>query len=299
MSDSLGQMLRAAREAKGLTLEEVEKTTRIRARFLAALEAEAFDEIPSPVQVRGFLRNYAQHVGLNAEQMLAFYEQLPGRAVLAGGLPAPRPVYRPRIPQVQSRRPRWLSADVLVAAVITLALAALLLWGGLQWAARLRPAGAGPALAQATVPASATLTPEAGDAPTSAPLPSPLPAYVGVNVTVRAEQRAWMKVTVDGTEIFSGLMKPGEARDFAGQSLVEVLTGNGKGTRVIWNGRDQGTLGEVGEVVARAWTITGMVIPTPTVTPTPTATETPTPTAPPTASERPSATAPPSVTPKP
>jgi hypothetical protein len=38
---------------------------------------------------------------------------------------------------------------------------------------------------------------------------------------------------------------------------------------VIWNGRDQGTLGEIGEVVVRLWTLEGMITPTPTITPIP------------------------------
>jgi cytoskeletal protein RodZ len=302
MSESLGARLRSAREAKGLTLDDVEKITRIRARFLAALEAETFAEIPSPVQVRGFLRNYAQHVGLNAEEILALYEQRRGQAAAAPLEASPRPAappvkppetraparpaYQPRIPQIQSRRPRWLSADLFVAAGVTLALAALLIWGALQLAANLRAdkTTAAGATAPASATPTATLAPDAGDAPTSAPLPSPLPVYVGVNVTVRAEQRVWLSVKSDGTEVFAGLLKPGDARDFVGQTSVEITTGNAKGTRVLWNGRDQGTLGEVGEVVVRAWTLTGMVIPTPTVTPTPTTTPTPT------ATERPSAT---------
>ncbi len=320
MSETLGQILRAARESKGLTLDEVEKITRIRTRYLAALEAEAYDDIPSPVQVRGFLRNYAQHVGLNAEQMLALYEQIRGKRVASGALPlkaaeprAPaanpvsadprrpasvgRPTFQPRLPPVQLRRPRWFSADILVAAVVTVALAALLVWGALQLTARARVNAGGPSVASATPAATVTATLAlAADGPTSAPLPSPLPVYVGVNVTVRAEQRAWISVRADGTEVFAGLMRPGDARDFVGQTSVEVTTGNAKGTRVLWNGRDQGTLGEVGEVVVRAWTLTGMVVPTATVTPTPTATDTPTPTTPPTETARPSETLRPSAT---
>ena len=307
MSDSLGQMLRAAREAKGLSLEEVEKTTRIRARYLAALEAEAFGELPSPVQLRGFLRNYAQHVGLNAEQLLALYEQARGKQVHSGALPpsaaaapappptpAPRrpPVYQTRPQPVRTRRPRWLSADVLVAVIVTGGLAVLLVWGGVQIVGRLRAAAGSAAPAQATDTPQATLTPAGpSDLPTSAPLPSPLPIYIGVNLTVQAAQRIWLSVRVDGLEQFAGLLRPGEAKNFVGQATIELVTSSGRGTRVIWNGRDQGTLGETGEVVTRIWTLEGPVLPTATVTPTPTVTATPTATEPPSATPRPSATA--------
>ena len=68
-----------------------------------------------------------------------------------------------------------------------------------------------------------------------------------------------------------------EARAFVGQGVVEVVTANGKGTRVIYNGVDQGLMGQLGQVVDRLWTLQGMVIPSATVTPTPSMTPTSTP----------------------
>jgi hypothetical protein len=95
---------------------------------------------------------------------------------------------------------------------------------------------------------------------------------------LQAEQRTWVRVATDGAEVFAGQLLPGASKEFTGQNQVEVATGNGRGLRVIWNGRDQGTLGQVGEVVIRLWTLNGMVTPTPTITPTPGETSTPTPT---------------------
>jgi cytoskeletal protein RodZ len=99
----LGDQLRRAREDKGLTLEEVEKATGIRKRFLQAMEEGRFDALPSEIQLRGFLKNYANHVGLNGEEMLAVYERRtrPGQTA-AAQKPAspvqPAPV-RPAAPQ--------------------------------------------------------------------------------------------------------------------------------------------------------------------------------------------------------
>ena len=53
-----------------------------------------------------------------------------------------------------------------------------------------------------------------------------------------------------------------------GLTVVEVVTGNGRGTRVIFNGVDQGLMGELGEVVIRLWNEGGMLFPTPTAAPT-------------------------------
>jgi len=69
----LGSWLIRAREARGLTLEDAERDTRISRRYLQALEAEQFDVIPAPVYARGFLRSYSQYLGLDPQEMLALF----------------------------------------------------------------------------------------------------------------------------------------------------------------------------------------------------------------------------------
>src|SRR5579859_4156079 len=70
-TDTLGAELRAARESRDLSLEQVEKQTRIRIHYLTALEADEYTELPSAVQARGFLRNYARFLGLDADNLEA------------------------------------------------------------------------------------------------------------------------------------------------------------------------------------------------------------------------------------
>ncbi len=72
--DELGHVLREARETMGLTLAESEEKTRINRRFLEALENGAYYDLPTPVHVRGFLRNYARFLNLDPEPLLARYE---------------------------------------------------------------------------------------------------------------------------------------------------------------------------------------------------------------------------------
>jgi cytoskeleton protein RodZ len=298
MTETAGQLLRAAREASGQTLEDVARVTRIRPGQLAALEADNYAALPSLTQARGFIKNYAEHLGLDPAEVLARYDAGTRRAVLpalripaaraaaraAGAQPAapkaarkraarknaaPPPVRPPHpasVPQVRSRGLRILSADVAVASLITLVLVSLLVWGGSQLAS-----GAGATATATRSSLVALVTPEPTQAVTQAPPPTPTPAattpalaYSGVNVTVHADQRVWVGVRVDGLEIFSGLMPPGEAREFVAQNVIEVATGNGKGTRVVYNGLDQGPMGEMGQVVIRLWTLQGMLTPTPT-----------------------------------
>ena len=70
MPETIGQRLKKAREYRNLTLEKVEQATHIRLQFLQALEGDDFSAIPSPVQARGFLRNYAQYLELDLDQMV-------------------------------------------------------------------------------------------------------------------------------------------------------------------------------------------------------------------------------------
>ena len=70
MTESIGAKLRAAREAKRLTFEQVSQALRIRLHHLQALVSDDYSAIPSAAQARGFLRNYAGYLGLNVDEIL-------------------------------------------------------------------------------------------------------------------------------------------------------------------------------------------------------------------------------------
>lgn len=73
--NTVGSMLREKRHAKGLTLSDIEKATKIRLRFLEAIERDDFTSLPSPSYTKGFVRNYAQYLGITAEKIMAFYRR--------------------------------------------------------------------------------------------------------------------------------------------------------------------------------------------------------------------------------
>lgn len=284
--DEVGGKLRGARERLGLTLEEVERTTRIRIHHLEAIERGELDSLPSPVQARGFLRNYAEFLGLEpGEVMLQYAEGLHKRKT------RPRaPLENARQSAVPVARPgarRWLSADMLVAALVTVVVIAVLIWGGGRVMAALGQSSQDsqaasefliptqtPSPVPSVVPALALEIPpttptQTGAVSTSGPL-----TFLGpdgqVDLRLVVEKRTWVRVVVDGKQVFSGRAAPGYALpDYVGQ-VVEVWTGNGGGVRAVYNGQDQGLLGELGEVVIRLWTDQGVFTPTPTQTPTPT-----------------------------
>jgi transcriptional regulator with XRE-family HTH domain len=99
-------MLQRARQARGLTLEEVERDTRISRRYLAALENENFGLLPAPVYARGFLRTYARYLGLEPANLLPLFP--------VGYVE--EPVLQPW-PKVATPR-TWPSSGLLAGAVV-------------------------------------------------------------------------------------------------------------------------------------------------------------------------------------
>jgi cytoskeletal protein RodZ len=73
LTESVGQYLRRHREARRMSVEEVSRATRVPSASVERIEADQFDELPGEVFVRGFLRSYAQAVGLQADDVLARY----------------------------------------------------------------------------------------------------------------------------------------------------------------------------------------------------------------------------------
>jgi cytoskeletal protein RodZ len=68
-----GAILRQAREEKGWSYRDIEESIKIRVRYLEALEKEEYDILPGTTYVKGFLRSYSKHLGLNPEEIISLY----------------------------------------------------------------------------------------------------------------------------------------------------------------------------------------------------------------------------------
>ena len=73
--ETIGAYLRREREFRQITLREVSQQTRINHSCIEAIERDAFDELPAVAFVRGYLKAYAEHVGLDSADVLLRYEQ--------------------------------------------------------------------------------------------------------------------------------------------------------------------------------------------------------------------------------
>lgn len=310
--EEIGRLLRESREKLGLTLDEVENTTRIRKRHLEALESGELEELPSPVQARGFLRNYADFLGLDADEvLLQFAENLQTDDRRRDKRPNVDTRPRDDTVRVRSRRFPWLTSDLFVALAIVIAVFGVLIWGGNQVLADMREEraaeGGSPMAALSTTTSTVpTVRPEPETQSTGIAQPLPPtteqtgqgtlpPDLLGeefpedvISIRILVEKRAYVEVTVDGETQFAGRVAPGEILEFQGLELIRLVTGNARALRVVHNGVDQGVLGEIGEIMTRLWTVEGETTPTPTASAVPTATPSPTQTRTPTMTSSPS-----------
>jgi len=281
MLQKLGEQLQEARQARGLSLEEVERTIRIRRKYLAALERGDHLALPTALQVRGFLQSYGTYLGLDAAVLVAQLDrallaarrpsrwQVPGFAAGSGPSPLVVRASGRRMPfhsiaakpSNLRRVQRIINFELLVMLSVVAALGWAFVWGGRRIAPTLL-ATAQPAVTQAAVDPSATptLIQEVVQTPTA---PPPLTTFNDVQLSLLFEQRSYVRVLVDGKLDFDGQAVSGERLEYSGVQRVEVSTANGAGVRVQFNQRDEGLMGAFGEIV------TWVFLPNQKSTPTP------------------------------
>ncbi len=289
----IGRALRSRREMLSLTHEEIERHTHVRVSFLKALEDGRLEGLPSPVQTRGILSNYAAFIDLNPDEtLLRFAEGIQARHR------EQRPQWPPRTHSpmtVHSNLPplrAFIASDLLFGGGAAIMLILFAVWGinrvVTMRSAESQSGGAlsiPEALAQAavpTIPSEITLIP-AVDTPLAPTLevtpqdaPTPIDPSITVQVRLSATERTYLRVLVDDRPAFEGRTEPGKDYYYQAARQIEILTGNAAAFRVTHNGTDRGTLGGYGQVVDQLYTSRGVFTPTPTTPPTATASATPT-----------------------
>lgn len=237
----IGERLRNAREAKGLSLQAMEGITRIRAVYLQALEDEQFDRLPAPVYAKGFLRTYATALGLNPDQLADQYTgafETPAQSIV-GIHPVEIPI-RPVAPRSSLRRAATWAGALLLAGVLIIGI-----FGYLQ----LRRFGE-PVPPETTSPPPQTLPGSSAEPVTPSPrIPEPPPGSEperpppptteagAISVEVRASDASWIRVVADGSEAFQGILQAGDVRTWRAERSVTIRVGNSEAVQVLVNGR--------------------------------------------------------------
>lgn len=311
----IGHELKRQREALGLSLADVERLTRIREFFVYALESGQINDLPSSVQGRGMLNNYAAFLSLNSDSLQLRYAeglQQRRREKFSAEVTANKEGVAVMGKEPLTGWRKFLTTDLLVGGFVFITLFGLVIWGATKMINTSMPDTA-PTLSSiseilvgdATAGAALTGEPEDGFREETAAatqmlnlpqvdLQATLSAVEAgpIQVVVVAYQRAYMRITVDGEEEFSGRVVPGNVYSYTGSTMIALLTGNAAAMQVYYNQQDLGILGPMGQVLEMEFTRQEMMTPTPRFSPTPTFTERPTLTALPTSTPMPTATVP-------
>ncbi|OLN33818.1 RodZ domain-containing protein [Desulfosporosinus metallidurans] len=241
-----GQMLRAAREEKQWSLTYTEEITKIRVRYIQALEAEEYEILPGTTYAKGYLRTYSKQLGLNPDEIIALYN--PTLTPEAGTLQI-----RPQMPMIKSR-PLWVRP---VKVGIMAAVAIGLVFGISYWTQSHEKIAETPYTAplpsapktETSAPAPSVPTPSV---PASQSSPSNVVAATqdGLTAQLVFTQPCWIVVQVDGQPSFQGTFASGTSKEVKGASKIELVSvGNAGGLSVTLNGKALPTLGKSGEVL--------------------------------------------------
>ncbi len=212
----VGPALRRARLARGVSLDEASRDTRIRRQVLEALEDEDFESLLGDVYVRGSIRSYASYLGLPSDQLVQAYARFaaePAEAPVPSGPPTPE------VPVVDAPRRRDSYRLFFMIAAVALILAAS--FGILS--------------TRSAAPPPANLSPGVPG------LEAPTHKIVAVLV---AEQQVAVTVTLDAAAPQTFNLRAGESRSFAADLSLTIRLDHGASAHLTVNGDDKGFPGK-------------------------------------------------------
>ena len=238
---SPGTRLQAAREAQGLSREDVAQRIHLSEAQISDLEEDRFDRFPAPIFVSGYLRKYAVLLGLPPEPLVQAYE---GRGV------EPPPLHTELTSAAP--RPKRVRVEYWAAALVGAGLVALVLTWLLSGAGEAPPPSSPPPLAQsapalAAVPSEERAPPAASPAPAPPARPQPVAGETTVPPQAQENPRqlglhfsadSWVEIAdADGRRLMFGLGKGGQVRTLEGRPPFSVLLGYAPGVEIEYNGK--------------------------------------------------------------
>ena len=240
-SPTIGQALIAARLAAELSVEEVSAETSVRVPIIQAIEEDDFSRCGGDVYARGHVRTIARAVGLDADALVARFDEERAGAPDAGA-PLKLPVFEAERLRGERRRPNWAGAMV-AAIVVTVAVI------GFNLASGKTKVTAAVADAPSAKP-SASLKPSAKPKPK--PKPNPAAAFAGkVTVKINADSSdSWLEVqNAAGKTLFRNDLEQGATQTFTDAKQLKVVMGDAGAIHLWVNGKDLGTPGDDGQVL--------------------------------------------------
>ena len=257
--ETVGQYLREEREKRNVSLDAVARVTRITRENLEALEKDEFQVISAPVFVRGFLRNYANYLGLDPKEVIARYDSQTDL------LPVPRDKEPPPPPGEENP----IFKTLLFLSILLVGVAfSFYYYQKTSGPESLPPASSGgaPSPAPLEQPSPSKLTPLKGK--TESPQPEKgkkPPDKFQTSTTPLADmdqtkerrhvlravatEKTWMRIVADDRQVSDVLLQPRETSTWTARRKFSITLGNAGGVELFLNGTSQGRLGGSGAVV--------------------------------------------------
>lgn len=230
---TVGERLRAAREDKGLSLEDIASETRIPCRHLESIETGDWERLPAPTYTMGFAKSYAGAVGLDRREIA---DQL--RAETGGYRTEPATVEHFEPVDPARTMPRWLVVSAIAAILVVVLV--------FTWIQN-RSMSEAPAIPEATVAQQPT-----------APAPG-YPAAIGQTptqmaqgpVVLTATAAAWIQVRDQGKTLFEGLLNPGQTYQVPPSATAPLLkAGKPEALRITVGDSVAPPVGPAGQIAA-------------------------------------------------
>lgn len=252
--ESPGAYLKREREARGISLEDISRPTKIRVGLLAAIERDDFDALPAVPFVKGFIQAYCKYLGLDVQDALLRYEAYL-RTIAENEAAALAQKSEVIIPDSKTS-PLHPPLTMLALAAI----AVLILISGIYILSKKQPSPVPDSShSQAQVENKGETTKQEMSPPVRSeevrseeikPLPSVNIADRGeLTLVVEAIQPAWIRTQIDDRNPFEVSLKEGEKVKWHAKQRFSLLIGNAGGVNVIFNGNPMGKLGDDGKVV--------------------------------------------------
>lgn len=245
--EELGRKLRETREERGIGLEEVQQHTKIRTRYLEAIEEGKLELLPGNVYAKGFIRSYAEYLGLDGQALLDEYNLVNETSKTAIDLPDPSTPPRKNISKKKPmiNRAIWPQFAAGVGILVVIVAVYALVTKGASHSNETHVAKGSSAHMQANANSQQTKTPVNSSKQTQQKIEPPAPTvtltqtqqtstrrtYAVTNVKnlqlkVTASGQCWIQVTSDGKITYSGTLKQGMEQTWTASHSVALLAGN-------------------------------------------------------------------------
>jgi len=250
---SFGEELRREREIRGISLKEIADATKISKRFLEAIERNDHRTLPAPVFTRGFVREYAKYLGLNADEIVSRYnyaaagdDRIEKSAHLERLITPPPPLKEK--PFKPSGIPPWyarIDRNVIITVIIVAALGTLGYW---TWRHKRESDAA--ARAEATTVATHPAPKPRVAVPPPVTTSSAQPADATLRLGIEATARTYLILEADDKTVYSDEMRKGERATYEAKDRFRFKTiGNAGGINMTLNDVAIPSYGGEGDVV--------------------------------------------------